>query len=171
MNVQPRFHRKSFAVLFAGMALSLGLVGVSQGLAATLTAATASSAQPSQLGTQQPVTQKQQTLQVAQRSRVRRIEFEPGASSAILKDAVVRGTQDVYLVGASKGQTMTIKISSLENNGAFELLAPANSTGKRRSLKVEAASWAGVLPASGDYQIVVGSTRGNSSYQLKVAIR
>ncbi len=181
MDVRPLLHGKTFAAMLAGMALAFGSVGFSQNLAfsnavsghAVSSNATngIESAIASVPATSATAVYKQPTLQIAQRSRVRRIQFEPGASSAILKDAVVRGTQDIYLVGASKGQTMTLKIASLENNGVFQLLTPANSAGQRRSLTVEAMSWAGGLPASGDYQIIVGSTRGNASYQLKVGIR
>ncbi len=108
---------------------------------------------------------------VAQQNRTRRIQFKAGESSAIVRDAVIRGTRDTYLLGAQKGQTMTVKIESLENNAVFDVVAPPNSAGRRLALKQEAVSWSGKLPASGDYQIVVGGTRGNASYKLQVAIR
>jgi hypothetical protein len=108
---------------------------------------------------------------LAQQSRVRRIKFRIGENSAMLKDAVIRGTRDIYLLGASRGQTMTIKLSSLENNAEFDLLSPSNKSGVRRLLQAGSLSWTGVLPTSGDYQIVVGSSRGNASYQLQVTIR
>ncbi|MBF2026786.1 MAG: hypothetical protein IGS48_08470 [Oscillatoriales cyanobacterium C42_A2020_001] len=114
---------------------------------------------------------RSQPLQLAQQSRVRRIRFAPGAISATIEDAVVRGTRDTYLVGASKGQTMTVAIASLENNAVFELKAPPNKAGQRRTLKPEAISWTGVLPQSGDYQVIVGGTRGNASYKLQVTIK
>lgn len=112
-----------------------------------------------------------QPVQMAQQSRVRRIRFAPGAVSATIEDAVVRGTRDTYLVGASQGQTMTIKIASLESNAVFELKAPPNKVGQRRTLKPEAIRWTGVLPQTGDYQIIVGGTRGNASYKLQVTIK
>jgi hypothetical protein len=108
---------------------------------------------------------------LAQQSRVRRLQFAPGAYSATREDAVVRGTRDIYLVGASQGQTMTVKIVSLENNASFALLAPPNKAGQRRSLTPDAVTWSGVLPASGDYQVTVGSSRGNASYKLQVTIK
>lgn len=114
---------------------------------------------------------RSQPTQLAQQSRVRRIRFASGAVSATVEDAVVRGTRDTYLVGASKGQTMTVKIASLENNAVFELKAPPNKAGQRRTLKPEAISWTGTLPQTGDYQIIVGGTRGNASYKLQVTIK
>jgi hypothetical protein len=35
----------------------------------------------------------------------------------------------------------------------------------------EASEWSTVLPTSGDYQIIVGSTRGNSTFRLQISIR
>ncbi len=108
---------------------------------------------------------------VAQQSRIRRVRFAPGASSATIKDSVVSGTRDRYLLGARKGQTMSIRIVSLEDNAVFAVVAPVNQAGQQRTLKQEAFSWTSTLPETGDYQIVVGSTRGNASYRLQVTIR
>ncbi|MBW4580486.1 MAG: hypothetical protein KME42_13055 [Tildeniella nuda ZEHNDER 1965/U140] len=110
-------------------------------------------------------------MRVAQRSRVQRMRFANGEDSATVKTSVVNGTRDMYLLGAQKGQTMQVKITSLENNAVFDVVAPPNQTEPRRVLKQEAVTWNKVLPATGDYQIVVGSTRGNASYRLEVTIR
>jgi len=103
--------------------------------------------------------------------RTRRIDFQPGASSATVKDAVVRGTRDAYLLGAGQGQRMTVKITSLEENAVFDLESPPNQAGNRQLMRQESVSWSGTLPSNGDYRIVVGSVRGNASYQLQVSIR
>lgn len=108
---------------------------------------------------------------IAQRSRIQRLRFAPGADSATIKTSVVNGTRDLYLVGAQKGQVMSIRIVSLEDNAVFDVVAPPNGTGKRQTLKQEAFTWSSTLSATGDYQIVVGSTRGNASYRLQVTIR
>jgi hypothetical protein len=106
------------------------------------------------------------TLLISQQSRTRRIRFARGASSAVVEDAVVRGTRDIYLLRAREGQTMIINITSLEKNAVFDIQAPNGEL-----LKEEATSWRGVLPSSGDYSIIVGGTRGNASYKLEVTIR
>lgn len=106
------------------------------------------------------------TLLIAQQNRTRRIQFTPGKSSATVEDAVVRGTRDIYLVGARKGQTMTLNITSLENNAVFDVIAPNGQT-----VRQEATSWKAAVPATGDYRIVVGGTRGNASYKLVIGIR
>lgn len=95
-----------------------------------------------------------------------RIKFDRGATSKTVKDAVIRGTRDTYLVGAKKGQQMNLKITSLENNGVFDIISPTGKT-----LEQEATNWNGTLPVNGDYQIVVGGTRGNATYKLSVEIK
>jgi hypothetical protein len=108
---------------------------------------------------------------LAQKSRTRRLRFAPGKDYAIVQDAVLRGTRDTYLLDAQKGQTMTVKIESVEGNAVFDVVTPPNRIGQRRTVKQEAVSWTSKLPESGDYQIVVGTTRGNASYRLKVVIQ
>lgn len=102
----------------------------------------------------------------AQGDRTRRIRFARGRTTKVLKDAVVRGTRDRYLLRASAGQTLIVHITSLENNAVFDVRGP-----RGRSLAEEATDWEGQLPRSGDYVIVVGGTRGNASYTLEVTVR
>ncbi|MGA7937266.1 MAG: hypothetical protein WCA35_27190 [Kovacikia sp.] len=108
---------------------------------------------------------------LAQKSRTRRIQFAPGKDYAILRDAVIRGTRDTYLLDAQRGQIMTVKIESVENNAVFDIAAPPNRLRQHRILQQEAVSWSGKLSDSGDYQIIVGPTRGNATYRLKVLIQ
>jgi hypothetical protein len=103
----------------------------------------------------------------AQSDRTRRIRFARGRSTAVLKDAVVRGTIDHYLLRASAGQTMTVRITSLEDNAVFEVFAP----GSGRSISGNGTEWSGELPSSGDYVIDVSGTRGNASYTLQVTVK
>lgn len=106
------------------------------------------------------------TLVIAQQSRTRRIRFGRGASSAVIEDAVVRGTRDTYLLGAKAGQKMTLSITSVENNAVFDIISP-----QQKILKQEATSWSTKLSATGDYRIVVGGTRGNATYKLRVEVK
>lgn len=112
------------------------------------------------------ITTVKPTLLMAQQSRTRRIQFARGASSAVVEDAVVRGTRDTYLVGAKAGQKMTVSITSVENNAVFDITSP-----KQKLIKQEATSWSTKLSATGDYRIVVGGTRGNATYKLRVEIK
>jgi hypothetical protein len=108
---------------------------------------------------------------MAQRSRVQRVRFAPGDDAATIKTSVLRGTRDLYLLDAQQGQTMTVKLTSLEDNAVFDIVAPSNNNSPRRLLKQEAVTWSTVLPTTGDYQIIVGPTRGNATYRLEVTIR
>ena len=100
-----------------------------------------------------------------------KIRFARGESSATVKGAVVRGDRDRYYVGAKKGQTMSVKITSVESNAVFQIYLP----GEEQALPGaadgdDATDWSGDLPADADYAIVVGGTRGNATYTLKVSI-
>jgi hypothetical protein len=109
---------------------------------------------------------KEATLLIAQQSRTQRIRFARGANSAVVEDAVVRGTRDIYLLGARAGQKMTVSITSVEKNAVFDIIAP-----NQKMLKQEATNWSAKLPTNGDYRIVVGGTRGNATYKLRVEIK
>lgn len=108
---------------------------------------------------------------LAQESRSQRIQFAPGSDSATIQTAVVLGTRDQYLLNAQQGQVMILKISSIEKNALFDVLTPPDGNGQRSLLKEGVTYWRGKLPATGDYAIVVGSTRGNATYKLQVSIK
>jgi hypothetical protein len=100
-----------------------------------------------------------------------KIRFARGESSATVHGTVVRGDRDRYYLGASKGQTMSVKITSEEDNAVFQIYLP----GEEKALKGagdgdDATNWSGELPADAEYVIVVGGTRGNATYTLKVSI-
>ena len=107
----------------------------------------------------------QKTILMAQNNRTRRIQFDRGATSKTIEDSVVRGTRDIYLLGAKLEQIMEISLSSLENNASFDLVSPMG-----KILFREVTQSGLVLPSDGDYQIIVGGTRGNANYSLFVSI-
>ena len=98
--------------------------------------------------------------------RTIRVKFDRGASSKTVKDSVIRGTRDIYLLGANKGQQMNLNITSLEDNAVFDVVSPNGQI-----LQQEVRNWSGKLPANGDYQVVVGGTRGNATYELTTEIK
>lgn len=101
-----------------------------------------------------------------------KIRFARGASSTTVKGAVVRGDQDRYYVGAQKGQTMSLRISSLESNAVFQVYSPGEAqTLPGAGEGDDATNWSGELPEDGEYVIVVGGTRGNATYNLRVSIQ
>ncbi len=103
----------------------------------------------------------------AQTGSTRRVRFQKGRSTAVLKGAVVRGTEDRFILGASRGQTMTVRVTSVEDNAYFEIFAPNSG----RSMGSGEAEWSGELPRNGDYTIVISPTRGNATYTLEITIR
>jgi hypothetical protein len=107
------------------------------------------------------------TLLISQQSPPpRRLQFAPGAISAVVEGNVVRGTRAIYLLRARGRQTMTVNITSLEQNAVFDIQAPNGEY-----LQQEVTNWHGVLPRTGDYSVIVSGTRGNASYKLEVTIK
>ena len=101
----------------------------------------------------------------------KRIKFAKGKTTTSVSGTVIRGDVDTYILGAKAGQTMTVKVTALENNAAFQIQAPDGSYLRGAGETDDAANWSGKLPASGDYKIIVGGTRGNASYRLRVGIK
>lgn len=78
----------------------------------------------------------------------------------------MRGTRNIYLLRARKGQTIILNITSVEQNAIFDIQAPNGEF-----LQREATRWRGELPVTGDYSVIVGGTRGNASYKLEIIIK
>lgn len=111
-------------------------------------------------------------LQVFAQGVTKKVRFARGTSSTTIRGGVMRGDRDRYLVGARAGQTMTVKITSLEKNAVFQIYF----SGEQESLPGagetdDATRWSGRLPADNEYVIVVGGTRGNASYTLTISIK
>jgi hypothetical protein len=102
----------------------------------------------------------------------KKVRFAKGTSSITIKEAVIRGDRDRYYVGAKAGQTMSVKITSLEKNAVFQIYFH----GEEESLPGagdgdDAMKWSGKLPIDNEYVIVVGGTRGNATYALTISIK
>jgi hypothetical protein len=93
------------------------------------------------------------------------ISFAKGATSAVAKGSVVRGDRKIYLVNAAKNQSMTLSVTALESNAVVALVGPDGKV-----IKQEATTVKQVLSATGDYQVIVSGTRGNATYEVKIAI-
>ena len=101
----------------------------------------------------------------------KRVKFAKGKHSATISGSVIRGDLDTYLLGAAAGQTMTVSITSLEKNAAFNIEKPGGGYLEGAGEMDDAMSFKGELPSGGDYKIVVGGTRGNATYKLTVSIK
>jgi hypothetical protein len=101
-----------------------------------------------------------------------KVRFARGTSSATIRGAVVRGDRDRYYLGAKAGQTMTVKITSLESNAVFQIyFAGEQEALQGAGEEDDATNWSGELPADNEYVIVVGGTRGNATYKLTISIK
>jgi type II secretory pathway pseudopilin PulG len=102
---------------------------------------------------------------------VSRVQFARGDTAATLRGAVVRGDFDIYILRGNAGQSIDVGISSIENNAVFQIKGPDGAELGGAQSGDDTRNWSGKLPRSGDYRIVVGGTRGNATYKLKVSIR
>ena len=105
----------------------------------------------------------------AQKGLTKRVRFPRGRTTAVLKNSVVRGTVDRYLLGARKGQQIIVHITSVQNNAVFDIYTPQGGTLAGEG--EDSTDWSGTLPQDGDYIIEVSGTRGNATYTLEVTIR
>lgn len=104
-------------------------------------------------------------------AQTERIKFARGENSATVEGGIARGEVYNYLIKASRGQFMTVTIYSTEENAVFQIInkktgeyLPGAEDGK------DIMRWDGELPSSGDYKIIVGSTRGGAEYKLNVIV-
>ena len=101
----------------------------------------------------------------------KRLKFAKGRSATTVSGAVIRGDQDTYIIGARKGQTMRVKITSLEKNAVFDVKDANGNYLQDAGESDDAPNWTGDLPSTGDYEITVSGTRGNATYKLTVSIK
>lgn len=98
----------------------------------------------------------------------RRVQFERGRTSTVIKGKARRGVDYVYLLRAGGQQVMLINLVGVPD---FRL----SLTGSKGYTLVEnTQSWTGELPESGDYAIVIRHDRngvGTTPYTLEVTIR
>ena len=107
-----------------------------------------------------------------QTNRTKTVRFKPGTSGATYKDAVIRGETMTYILGARQGQTMEVKITALENNAVFQIKNQKTGKYLRGAGEGEdTRKWKGRLPSNGNYHIIVGGTRGNASFTIKMMIK
>lgn len=112
------------------------------------------------------------------------IRFPRGSNSATVQQSVIRGERDIYYITAKADQTLEVSISAAEHNAVFSVYLPGAAAEEENGYTEitgdtlpkagetdDATRWKGTLPVSGKYLIVVGGTRGNATYKLKITIR
>jgi hypothetical protein len=112
------------------------------------------------------------------------IFFATGSSSGTVGGRVVRGAPALYSVKATAGQTLTVTLTTPDDNAVFQLYEPGTTVGRDSDGLLEfhgnslhgaadgedTTRWSGRLPKSGTYLIVVGGTRGNARYSMDVKV-
>jgi len=97
-----------------------------------------------------------------------RILFQTGSTVAVAQGSLAAGTTHTYIIGALKGQPMSLNISSPNNAMSLAVTAP----GGAQLLAASAGQtyWQTRLPASGDYAVVVNSNSVAGAYTFTVSI-
>jgi hypothetical protein len=98
------------------------------------------------------------------------IRFAVGPLDVDLNGAVISGERDRYSLSMLAGETLDVQISSLEANAVFSILGPDQVALPGTEEGKDTIQWAVPIPADGAYSILVGSTRGNATYTLKVKV-
>jgi hypothetical protein len=103
-----------------------------------------------------------------------RISFATGASSAVVEGVVHAGEQARYTLWVQAGQTIQLRLGSLEDSATMMILDPAGNTlnpgGGGPGTVYQSTQWTGPAATSGDYQIVVSALQGSATYRLEVYI-
>ncbi|MGH6844072.1 MAG: hypothetical protein ACRECU_04995 [Methylocella sp.] len=108
------------------------------------------------------------------------VTFRPGAFAADVTGGVPRGLADCWTVQARAGQRVSAKVTSPEHNVVFQIYqpgwttaegAPAGQTLPGAGEGQDASVFSGILPETGTYLFVLGTTRGGGDYRLRVKIR
>jgi hypothetical protein len=94
-----------------------------------------------------------------------RIHFKRGTSSSTVTGKVSLGFPDTYLIGAREGQTMSVEVIPTRGEMSFAIMGPRYESVTEEPKK----KWTGILPASGDFRILVDAVRAGT-YQLVISI-
>jgi hypothetical protein len=98
------------------------------------------------------------------------IRFAVGPLAVELNGAVINGERDRYTLSAMAGENLDVIITSLEGNAVFTIIGPDNNPLPGTEEGKDTNNWSVPIPADGSYSIIVGSTRGNATYTLKVTM-
>jgi hypothetical protein len=99
---------------------------------------------------------------------VEHLAAELGGTAETREGAIVRGTQDAFVVdykSCCTDDNLYASITSLEDNAVFTIYAPDGQV-----MLVEATSANLLLEQGGEYWVVVGATRGNASYTVEIGL-
>ncbi len=112
------------------------------------------------------------------------IFFARGSTSGTAGGQVQRGDRVLYSLKATAGHTLTVTLTTPDDNAVFQVYEPDTAIGrdadgllqfKGKPLQGAGDSqddtrWHGPVPRTGIYLIVVGSTRGRARYSMDVKV-
>ena len=98
------------------------------------------------------------------------IKFSPGAISAVVQESVAAQQNVHYMLYALAGQTMSVKIHSINNDVLLTLYGINDGQPLARAAS-GATEWTGVLSRSQYFMIVVVSSRNPGQYLLDITIQ
>ena len=96
-----------------------------------------------------------------------RIIFPAGASSVTVPGTVTAQGSIRYLLSASSGQTLTIKVNAPANEVAVGITSPANAVLKQRDTVL---TWTGAITANGDHVIEIAGVSGANSKNFTMEV-
>lgn len=120
----------------------------------------------------------------AQEIRTEQVSFPAGASGTTIEGSITGRESVSYVLGASAGQTMSVRLTSANTSTYFNVYQPGRGPGDEAlavseitgPMVPEMNRFEGVLPASGDYIVSVYLYRNaaragrNSNYTLEISI-
>jgi hypothetical protein len=120
----------------------------------------------------------------AQEIRTERVAFPAGVSGTTIEGSITGRESVSYLLGASAGQTMSVRLTSANTSTYFNVYEPGRGPGDEAlavseitgPLVPEMNQFEGVLPQSGDYIVSVYLYRNaarngeTSNYTLEISI-
>lgn len=108
--------------------------------------------------------------------RTERVQFKPGASSAAI-EGKIKGYEVVdYVLGASKGQQMTVSMATDNLSSYFNILPPGEGDVAMFVGSTSGNQFEGALPQNGAYKVRVYMMRSAArreevaKYRLEVSI-
>ncbi len=106
----------------------------------------------------------------ASKSRMIVVKFEKGGTSRQYSSKVAEGAKHTFTLSAAKGQTMKVDLSNANGSAVFYINKPSGGFLGDSSDKEPNDNFNGELPESGKYSIVVGSTKGESTYKISFSV-
>ena len=85
----------------------------------------------------------------------KRVQFQPGASSKVIKGSIKDDQTVDYLINARKGQSANISLGSKNSSAYFNLIAPGETNVAIFNSSNEGNQFEGKLTKTGDYKVRV----------------